>query len=141
MPELLSPQGPVGALTPSADDQADIDAAVHAALDLGTQDKGQAAVARDAQVVALEEQDGTDAMLTRLIKSGQARGGVLAKMTKPGQERRADLPAIGRKTVENAHAAGLKGIVVEAGGSLIVGREAVVAAADALGLFVVGVKP
>jgi len=139
MPELLAPEGPLGSISPSSEDQVDIDVAVHGALDLGAADKGQAAVALGGALVALEEQDGTDAMLKRLIQSGQARGGVLAKMTKPGQERRADLPAIGKLTVENAHAAGLKGIVVEAGGSLIVGRDAVVEAADALGVFVVGV--
>jgi len=144
MPELLSPKGPIGAISPSTADQIDIDTAIAGALDLGAADKGQAAVALNGAVVALEEQDGTDAMLRRLILSGQARGetggGVLAKMTKPGQERRADLPAIGQLTVENAHAAGLKGIVVEAGGSIIVGRDAVIKTADALGLFVVGVS-
>ncbi|HEY9080711.1 LpxI family protein [Magnetovibrio sp.] len=139
MPELLSPEGPIGHIAPNVQDQHTIDVAVKGALDLGAADKGQAAVALDGAIVALEDQDGTDAMLRRLGKSGQARGGVLAKMTKPGQERRADLPAIGQLTVQNAHAAGLKGIVVEAGGSIIVGRGALVETADALGLFVVGV--
>lgn len=139
MPQLLSPEGPIGQIAPVNDDQADIDTAIQGAWDLGAADKGQAAVALNGTLVALEEQDGTDAMLRRLITTGQARGGVLAKMTKPGQERRADLPAIGQLTVENAHAAGLKGIVVEAGGSIIVGRDAVIETADALGLFVVGV--
>lgn len=139
MPELLSPEGAIGQITPADNDQKDIETAIQGALDLGAADKGQAAVALNGALVALEEQDGTDAMLRRLNASGQARGGVLAKMTKPGQERRADLPAIGKLTVENAHAAGLKGIVVEAGGSIIVGRDAVIKTADALGLFVVGV--
>jgi len=141
MPELLSPEGALGAIEPTDGERTDMDAAVHAALDLGAQDKGQAAVAAHGEIVALEEQDGTDAMLRRLIENGAGRGGVLAKMTKPGQERRADLPAIGQATVENAHAAGLKGIVVEAGGSIIVGRDAVIQTADELKLFVIGVKP
>ena len=141
MPDLLSPQGVMGTHQPGPSDQLNIDAAVQAALDLGDQDKGQAAVALNGHPVALEERDGTDAMLRRLIESGLGRGGVLAKMTKPGQERRADLPAIGRMTVDNAHAAGLMGIVVEAGGSIIVGRDAVIQAANEKGLFVVGLKP
>lgn len=141
MPELLSPEGVIGAVRPGADSQADIEAAVHAALELGMADRGQAAVACGGEVVALEGKDGTDAMLKRLAQNRQGEGGVLAKMVKPGQERRADLPAIGQATIENAHAAGLKGIAVEAGGSIIVGRAAVVDAADRLGLFVVGVRP
>ena len=52
-----------------------------------------------------------------------------------------DLPAIGPRTVAGAAAAGLRGIAVEAGASLILDRGAVVTAADRAGLFVVGVKP
>jgi len=141
MPELLSPQGVLGDMVPTATEQVDIDVAVRAALDLGAQDKGQAAVALGGHVVALEDQHGTDAMLKRLAGSGQGRGGVLAKMTKPGQERRADLPTIGPDTIDNAHDAGLKGIVLEAHGSLIVERDKVIEAANAKGVFVVGVKP
>lgn len=140
-PELLSPEGVLGRVEPSADDQRSIETAVRAAKDLGAADKGQAAVGRDGDVVALEGPDGTDAMLTRLIDSGDATGGVLAKMTKPGQETRVDLPTIGLRTVVNAYKAGLKGIVVEAGSSIIVDREDVLAKADELGLFVQGVKP
>jgi DUF1009 family protein len=142
LPDLLSPEGVMGQVSPSEDDQVNIDAAVHAALALGGADKGQAAVAKAGQVVALEDQDGTDAMLKRIAQAnGSDKGGVLAKMTKPGQDRRADLPTIGVGTVDHAFAAGLKGIVVEAGGSIIVGREAVIKAADDKGLFLVGVRP
>ncbi len=64
--------------------------------------------------------------------------GVLVKCAKPGQELRADLPSIGPQTIEAAHAAGLAGIAVEAGRSLILEGPAVVARANALGLFVIG---
>lgn len=141
LPELLSPEGVIGSIAPAEDAQIDIAAAQEAARRLGAEDKGQAAVALGGHTVALEERDGTDAMLARLIEGGQARGGVLAKMCKPGQEKRADLPAIGLKTVENAARAGLKGIVVEAGASIIVRRDQVAQAADEKGLFVMGVKP
>ena len=61
-------------------------------------------------------------------------------MAKPGQERRLDLPTIGRPTVRHAAEAGLAGIAVEAGGVFIVDRTAVVEAADAAGLFLIGVE-
>ena len=140
-PELLSPEGVLGGVSPLEPEQVSIDTAVRAAKELGAEDKGQAAVARNDDTVALEGPDGTDAMLRRLIKTGEASGGVLAKVAKPGQETRVDLPTIGLRTVENAHRAGLKGIVVEAGSSIIVDREDVLAKANELGLFVVGVKP
>ena len=64
---------------------------------------------------------------------------MLVKTAKPGQERRADLPTIGPHTVAAAAAAGLVGIAVEARSTLLLDRAAIVAAADAAGLFVVGI--
>ena len=141
MPELLAPEGVLGAYAPSDEDQPSIREAVHAARDLGAQDIGQAAVAKGEHIIALEDRSGTDAMLESLKGHADAQGAVLAKMMKPGQEKRADLPTIGVATIEHAHAAGLKGVVVHAGGSLIIDRAAVVEMADRLRLFVVGVAP
>jgi DUF1009 family protein len=95
--------------------------------------------------VALEDIEGTDALLARI---GTLRGhgrlagrkrGVLVKCAKPGQELRADLPTIGLATVEAAHAAGLAGIAVEAGRSFVLQQAETIARADELGLFIVGV--
>jgi hypothetical protein len=62
-------------------------------------------------------------------------GGLLYKAPKPAQDLRADLPAIGPETVRGAAAAELEGIVIEAGGVMVLDRAATVAAADAAGLF------
>ena len=67
--------------------------------------------------------------------------GVLFKGPKPGQDRRLDLPAIGPDTLRGAAAAGLAGVAVEAGGVMILGRAATVAAADAAGLFLWAREP
>ena len=138
--DLLAPLGPVGRLAPTATDLRDIACAAAAALELGRRDIGQAAVARDGAVLGLEAADGTDALLKRCARlQPPGRGGVLAKLAKPGQERRVDLPAIGVATVERAAAAHLAGIAIEAGGALILERPAVAAAANAAGLFVIGI--
>jgi DUF1009 family protein len=68
-------------------------------------------------------------------------GGVLVKLVKPGQDRRADLPTVGPATVAGAAAAGLRGIAFEAGGTILAEREATIAAADAAGLFLLGIAP
>ncbi len=65
----------------------------------------------------------------------------MIKAKKPNQDIKLDLPSIGPKTVELAHAAGLRGIAVEAGGSLVLGLEGVIAKANASGMFVMGVTP
>jgi len=133
--DLLAPEGVLGRHAPNAVDQADIASGMTAARDLGRRDLGQAVVIHEGRVSQVEGRDGTDAMIAR------ANGGVLVKMKKPQQDARVDLPAVGMRTVQNAAKAGLRGIAVEAGQTLIVDRAAVVQAADELGLFVVGVAP
>ncbi|MCV0396510.1 MAG: UDP-2,3-diacylglucosamine diphosphatase LpxI [Rhizobiaceae bacterium] len=146
-PDLLAETGAITRAAPAKRDKADIEAARAAALAIGRLDIGQAAIAVGGRAVALEGVEGTDGLLERMIAlrghgrlAGKA-GGVLAKLAKPGQELRADLPAIGPQTVTAAHAAGLAGIAVEAGRSLILDRAETVEAADRLGIFILGLEP
>ena len=142
-PELLARLGPVGRLRPEADDERAIAFGLREALILGAADRGQGVVVQDGKVLDREDRAGTDALLARCRTRGGRRGdrpgGVLVKVTKPMQDRRVDLPAIGLRTVAGAQAAGLAGIAVEAAGALVVDRAAVAEAADRAGLFVAGV--
>ncbi|MGH6952364.1 MAG: LpxI family protein [Vitreimonas sp.] len=145
MAELLAPAGAWGAVSPNANDMADIAKAAKVADATGAFDVGQGVVVCDGLVLAVEAQEGTDAMLRRVAElpttvrgTPQSRRGVLAKRPKPIQERRIDLPTIGVRTIEGATAAGLAGVAVEAGGALAVRRADIVAAADRAGLFVYG---
>jgi DUF1009 family protein len=65
--------------------------------------------------------------------------GVLVKLCKPQQDKRADLPTIGPTSVLNAHKAGLAGIAVEAGRSFILDKEKVIKEADKYGMFIAGI--
>ena len=146
VPDLLARRGAVTRKKPAARDRRDIEAAFEAARAIGRLDIGQAAVAIGGRAVALEGVEGTDGLLARvpeLRKSGRLAGktgGVLVKCTKPGQELRTDLPAIGMRTVEDAHAAGLRGIALESGRSFVLDYDASIDAADRLGLFIVGLS-
>ena len=139
LPELLAPDGVLGNVSPNEAEMKDIKTAVHAALDLGRKDLGQGAVVSGGNIIALEEKDGTDAMLARVAELGIS-GGVLVKVVKPGQERRVDLPTIGIETVEGVVKANLSGIGIESGGAIIVDRELVVEAANSLGIFIIGLN-
>jgi DUF1009 family protein len=145
MAALLATSGAWGVHAPDAAATRDMIKAARIASAIGAMDIGQGVVVCDGVVLAVEAQEGTDAMLQRvavlpeaLRGTPQARRGVLVKRPKPMQERRIDLPTIGVRTIEGAAAAGLSGIAVEAGGALAVRREALVAVADAMGLFVYG---
>jgi len=137
---LLAPEGVITRAAPDASARADIALGVEVAARLGELDVGQAVVVQNGLVLGVEAVEGTDRLLARCAELRRdSPGGVLVKLKKPSQERRADLPTIGPKTVEAAEAAGLKGIAVHADNCLIVERSQMVERADRLGLFVVGV--
>ena len=128
--------------------QSDITKAVDIARRMGALDIGQGAVVADGLVLAVEAQEGTMAMLERVASlpaelrgSAEDRRGVLAKMPKPIQERRVDLPTIGLDTVSACARAGLAGIVLEAGGAIILEREALQTALLEYGLFIAITDP
>lgn len=141
-PELLMPSGALGACRPSAAVEADIERGLAAARAHGDEDLGQAVIVADGMVALKEGPTGTDAMIATwasLRRERSGRRGVLVKCPKPRQDRRLDLPAIGPDTVRSAAAAGLAGIAVEAGGTIVADRAEMVRIADELGLFVWGI--
>jgi DUF1009 family protein len=146
-PGLICGEGDLGRLSPSEDLRADMTRAFAIVKALGAMDVGQAAVVCDGLPLAVEAAEGTDKMLQRvgdlreaIRGTAQKKRGVLVKALKPTQDAKTDLPVIGIATLERAASVGLAGIGLQAGGALIVDKQAVAARADALGLFVTGVR-
>jgi DUF1009 family protein len=144
-PEILMPEGPFGTKRPSARDETDIARGIAVLHATGPFDIGQAVVVAGNHVLALEAAEGTDQMLERIAdlrKNGRIRAGegagVLVKMPKPSQDRRFDLPSIGPFTIEGVKRAGLAGLAVLAGGTLVAEPQRIVEIADRGGIFVVG---
>jgi UDP-2,3-diacylglucosamine hydrolase len=146
-PAILVPEGALGQHRPRPRDIADAHRGLALLAAMGPFDVGQAVVVANNRVLAVEAAEGTDDMLARLAelrragRVGDADRGVLVKAPKPSQDRRLDLPSIGARTVERAVAAGLAGIVVAAGNVITADLEDLVRAADAAGLFIMGVDP
>lgn len=137
--DLAAPGGLLAGPEPGPRDWADVRRGIAVLRELGRLDIGQAVVVRDGYVLAVEAAEGTDAMLARCRGfAAEDAAGVLVKLPKPEQERRADLPTIGLETVRLCVEARLSGIAVEAGGALITDVEAVCAAASKANLFVYG---
>lgn len=140
LPTLRAEEGALGRHRPDKQADADITRGKAVLAALGHADVGQAVVVQQGIVLGVEAVEGTDALLQRcgpLKRDGP--GGVLVKFSKHGQETRVDLPTIGPDTVSLAARAGLRGIAVEAGATIIVDRDEMTTAADRAGLFVVGV--
>jgi DUF1009 family protein len=139
--EALTPAGVLGSIAPTPGDLSDIAKGVVVARALGQLDVGQAAIVQAGYVLGVEGLEGTDALIARCATLRvDEPGGVLVKVKKPKQERRADLPSMGIETVRRMKEAGFAGIAMEARHSLMLDSEAVIAAADAAGLFIYGVE-
>ncbi len=146
-PNLLAGAGRIAGAKPGARDLVNIRLAFAACKALGRFDIGQAAIAEASRVVAVEGVEGTDNLLARIVAMREigrmpdkGKNGVLVKALKPGQDLRADLPAIGPNTVEGVERAGLRGIAIEAGHAIILEREATIQAAKDAGIYIYGVS-
>ncbi len=146
-PEILAPEGLLGRERPSDRDRLDIEKGLALLGAIGPFDVGQAVVVADGHVLSVEAAEGTDRMLVRISElrsSGRVMApvhrGVLVKSAKQGQDRRIDLPSIGPRTIEGVKQAGLAGIAVVAGSTIVAEPEHMVAAADRDRIFVIGVR-
>lgn len=139
--DLLAPAGVWGKVQPDEQAEADIRRGLEVLRSLGPLDIGQAVVVQQGIVLGVEAVEGTAALIGRcggLRREGP--GGVLVKIAKPGQDRRADLPTVGHQTILQARDAGLRGIAIEAGATLVVGRQDMLAEAEAAHMFIAGVS-
>ena len=144
-PELLMPEGSITKAVPYGDAAADIAWGRDLIRALSPFDVGQAVVVIDRHAVGVEGIEGTDALLARvaqLRRDGRIRArpgrGVLVKSPKDAQDLRFDLPTLGPVTVDGVAAAGLAGIGIVAGATLVADVQATVEKADRAGLFVTG---
>ena len=144
-PDVLMPEGCLTRALP--DDVAAADIAIGRDLlrALSPFDIGQAVVVIGGHVVAVEDIEGTDGLLARVARlrsEGRIRAkagrGVLVKAPKTEQDLRFDLPTIGPRTAEGVVKAGLAGIAVVAGNTIVVDPQGMIEAADAAGVFLTG---
>ena len=146
MPQIMAPSGVLGAVYPTDEDKISVETGFQLLHMLSPYDVGQAVALSGKRTLAVEGPEGTDRMLMR-VKKLQHRflsfkpavlRGALVKTAKIGQDLRIDMPAIGPKTVLRAKQAGLNGIAVGAGSTLIVQQKETIQTADRLGLYLIG---
>jgi hypothetical protein len=144
-PDLLMPEGSLTRAVPDETATTDIARGRAVLQALSPYDVGQAVVVIDGHVVGVEDIEGTDGLLARVARlrnegriRARATRGVLVKAPKSGQDLRFDLPTLGPRTVEGAAKAQLAGIAIVAGNTIVAEPQAMIAAADAAGMFVTG---
>lgn len=142
MTDLLVKDGVRGKIKPDKQALADIARGVDVAWALGRLDVGQAVIVQQGLILGLEGIEGTDELIRRCGEyRRKGAGGVLVKLRKPEQDMRIDLPTFGPRTIENAYAAGLRGVALHTGNGLIVDEAEAIKLANKLGLFIIGINP
>jgi DUF1009 family protein len=137
-PELLAPEGPLGAVVPTPAQLDEVAFGWPIAKAVGGLDIGQTLVLCDRTVLAVEALEGTDAAIRRAAALGRGRLSVL-KVWKPSQDPRLDFPVIGPETIATLVEVGAALLAVEAGRTLVLERAETLARADAAGVCVLGV--
>lgn len=136
---MESELAPVGALTPRApteQEAADMDLGFEVARTTSGLKIGQTVVIKNGTILAVEAFEGTDVTIRRAGKLG-GRGAVVVKVSQPGHDMRFDIPVVGLRTLKTIRKAGVTALAVEAGRTLLLDREAVLAEAARLDLAVV----
>ncbi|QQG35344.1 MAG: UDP-2,3-diacylglucosamine diphosphatase LpxI [Micavibrio aeruginosavorus] len=140
--DLLASEGALGRYKPARHDWPDIRRGIEVLRALGAMDVGQSTIVQDGVVLGIEATEGTDELIRRCgAYRKKGNSGVLVKLAKPGQDETLDLPTVGPETIRLCAEAGLIGIVLEAGRSLIVEPEDVAELANKHRIFVVAIKP
>ncbi len=138
--DLLAGSGAIGSYEPEKQDWESIRRGWEVSQALGLMDVGQSVIVQNGVILGVEAAEGTDALIDRctsLQKKG--RGGILVKTCKPQQDKNLDMPTIGSDTVIKAASAGLCGIIIHEGASIILDPEIVAQYADKYKIFVFGV--
>ncbi|MGE3508604.1 MAG: LpxI family protein [Vicinamibacterales bacterium] len=134
---LMAAPGVLTRRQPTADEQRDLAFAYPIADAIAGLDIGQTVAVKSAAVVAVEAMEGTDAVIARAGHLAGA-GVCVVKVAKPRQDMRFDVPVVGVATIEALAAAGATVLSIDAGKTLLIDGAAVVAAADAAGITIVG---
>jgi DUF1009 family protein len=138
--DLCAPAGVLGKVRLTPEQERDVAFGWPVAKTLGDLDVGQSVVVQGGAVLALEAVEGTDAAIERgCALADSRRGVVVVKVAKPKQDPRFDVPTIGLDTLRTLIKGGGGALAVEAGQTLVLEREALVAEADAHGIALVGV--
>lgn len=126
---LMIPAGVLGKLNPTAAQMEDVNYGFSLAKEMGKLDIGQSVVVKDKMIMAVEAIEGTDKCIRRGAKLAR-KGASVIKVSKPSQDKRFDIPAVGLKTLQTMKKYGASLLTVEANETIIVDQEKVVKFAD-----------
>ncbi|MCO6435672.1 MAG: UDP-2,3-diacylglucosamine diphosphatase LpxI [Phycisphaerae bacterium] len=138
--EDMAPEGVLTRRAPNDAQRADATFGWTIAREMGRLDIGQSVAVKEKEVIAVEAIEGTDRMIERAGALCRAGGWTLVKVAKPNQDMRFDVPTVGPDTIARLKQHGGKLLVIEAGRTVIVERERMIADAEAAGVVIMGLR-
>jgi len=138
---LVPEPGPLTRRLPDARERKDMDFGLPIAREIARMDIGQTIVVFHQAVAAVEGMEGTDAAIERAAALAKGQKLTVIKVSKPDQDLRFDVPVMGRRPIEVLQACRATAMVMDAGRSLILEKEAVLAEADRAGIVIVAIPP
>jgi DUF1009 family protein len=135
---FMAPEGIIAGRRPTADESADIEYGREVAAALAGFDVGQTVVICEKACVAVEAMEGTNAAILRAAEWSNGRRLTVVKAARPKQDMRFDVPVAGPTTIEKMRMAGATALALEAGRTLLIDREPMIAAANNAKIAVVG---
>lgn len=139
-PELLAPEGVLTPSDPPRFVREDAEFAWPLAKQIATMDIGQSVAVKEREIIAVEAIEGTDALIERAAALCRAGKWTLVKVAHPKQDMRFDVPTIGPATIERLARARAAGLVIEAGKTIVLNREEVLALAKRYGIAILSRK-
>jgi DUF1009 family protein len=139
-PELLVREGILTRRRPTEAEERDIAMGWRLAREMGRLDVGQSVMIGERAVLAVEAIEGTDRAIERAGELCSRRGFVVVKVAKPEQDRRFDVPTVGKETIETMHRAGARVLAVEAGQTILLDEVEMIALADRYGIAVASLR-
>jgi DUF1009 family protein len=139
-PELLVREGILTRRRPTQAEKEDIAMGWSLAREMGRLDVGQSVMIGERAVLAVEAIEGTDRAIERAGELCSRRGFVVVKVAKPLQDRRFDVPTVGKETIETMHRAGGRVLAVEAGQTILLDEAEMIRLADHYGITVAALR-
>lgn len=135
---ILAGRGVLTKGRPTTEEWRDIEFGMEIARDIGRLDIGQCVVVKNRAVLAVEAIEGTDEAIRRggVLAGG---GAVVAKICKPGQDIRFDLPAVGPNTINSMKEVEARVLAIESGMTVMIDKDSMIKSADEAGISIVGI--
>jgi DUF1009 family protein len=139
-PELLVREGILTRRRPTPAEERDVAMGWQLAREMGRLDIGQSVMIRERAVLAVEAIEGTDRAIERAGELCSRRGFVVVKLAKPEQDRRFDVPTVGKQTIETMHKAGAHVLAIEAGQTILLDEVEMLALANQYGIAITSLR-